>query len=106
MTPTAFAANAYKVTQGLANRGEPRQTAGDGGEGSGADFGQMLRQAVGEVSQQGKAAEAKQFAYANGKADVLDVVTAVAETQAAFETMVSVRDKVIAAYEEIMKMPI
>lgn len=105
MTPTAFAANAYRVTQGLANRGEPRQTATDDG-GSGADFGQMLRQAVGDVAQQGKAAEAKQFAYANGKADVLDVVTAVAETQTAFETMVTVRDKVIAAYEEIMKMPI
>ena len=66
----------------------------------------MVRQAVGEVAQQGREAEAKQLAYTRGKADVLDVVTAVAETQTAFETMVSVRDKVIAAYEEIMKMPI
>jgi flagellar hook-basal body complex protein FliE len=104
MTPTAFAANAYRVTQGLANRAEPRQTAGEGS--GGPDFGQMLKAAVGDVAQQGRAAEAKQFAYANGKADVLDVVTAVAETQTAFETMVTVRDKVIAAYEEIMKMPI
>lgn len=106
MTPTAFAANAYRVTQGLANRGEPRQSTTDADGSGGADFGQMLRQAVGDVAQQGRAAEAKQFAYANGKADVLDVVTAVAETQAAFETMVTVRDKVISAYEEIMKMPI
>jgi len=106
MTPTAFAANAYRVTQGLANRGEQRQTAGSDVGSGGADFGQMLRRAVSDVAEQGRAAEAKQFAYANGKADVLDVVTAVAETQSAFETMVTVRDKVIAAYEEIMKMPI
>ncbi len=106
MTPAAQAANAYRIAQGLANRGDTRQTALGGAAGTGADFGQMLRQAVGDVAEQGRAAEAKQMAYARGKADVLDVVTAVAETQTAFETMVSVRDKVIAAYEEIMKMPI
>ncbi len=104
MTPASFAANAYRVTQGLANRADQRQTTGSSS--GGPDFGEMLRQAVGEVAEQGRAAEAKQFAYANGKADVVDVVTAVAETQTAFETMVTVRDKVIAAYEEIMKMPI
>ena len=34
------------------------------------------------------------------------VVTAVAETEVAIDAVVAVRDKVIAAYEEIMKMPI
>lgn len=103
MTPAAFAANAYRATQGLANRPEARQIAEVG---SGADFGAMLRNAVGDVAQQARATEAKSLAYAAGKADVVDVVTAVAETQATFETMVTLRDKVIAAYEEIMKMPI
>ena len=45
-------------------------------------------------------------AFAAGKADVVDVVTAVAESEAALETLVAVRDRVIAAYEEIMRMPI
>jgi flagellar hook-basal body complex protein FliE len=36
----------------------------------------------------------------------VDVVTAVTETEVAIEAMVSVRDKVIQAYEEIMRMPI
>ena len=45
-------------------------------------------------------------AAAAGKANMVDVVTAVAETEVAIDTLVSVRDKVIAAYEEIMKMPI
>jgi flagellar hook-basal body complex protein FliE len=43
---------------------------------------------------------------ANGKANMVDVVTAVAESEVAIDTLVSVRDKVISAYEEIMKMPI
>lgn len=105
MIPANYATNAYRVAQGLANRPDPRQTASST-PGTGADFGDMLKQAIGSVADQGRAAEAKQMAYARGKADVLDVVTAVAETQTAFETMVTVRDKVIAAYEEIMKMPI
>jgi flagellar hook-basal body complex protein FliE len=37
---------------------------------------------------------------------MIDVVTAVAESEVAIDTLVSVRDKVISAYEEIMKMPI
>ena len=105
MTPAAVAANAYRAAQGLANRAEPRQIAEVGGAG-GANFGDLLRQAVGDVSSQTKAMETRAMSYAGGKADVVDVVTAVAETQTAFETMVTVRDKVIAAYEEIMKMPI
>ena len=43
---------------------------------------------------------------AAGKANVMDVVTAVAETEVAVDALVSVRDRVIQAYEEIMKMPI
>jgi flagellar hook-basal body complex protein FliE len=43
---------------------------------------------------------------ASGKTNVIDVVTAVAETEVAVETMVAVRDRVISAYEEIMRMPI
>ena len=43
---------------------------------------------------------------ASGNGNVVDVVTAVAETEVAVETMVAVRDRMISAYEEIMRMPI
>ena len=43
---------------------------------------------------------------AAGKANIVDVVTAVAETEVAIDALVSVRDRVIQSYEEIMKMPI
>jgi flagellar hook-basal body complex protein FliE len=43
---------------------------------------------------------------ATGKANVMDVVTAVAETDVKVSTLVSVRDRVIQSYEDIMKMSI
>ncbi|WP_407050491.1 flagellar hook-basal body complex protein FliE [Methyloraptor flagellatus] len=104
MIPATYATNAYKLAQNLANRGDKGQTGGD--DLTRPDFAGMLKQAVGSVVDQGRAAEAKQVAYASGKADVVDVVTAVAETQVALETMVTLRDKVISAYEDIMRMSI
>lgn len=70
------------------------------------DFGQMLTQAVQGVVETGNAADAQAMSVVNGKGDMVDVVTAISQTQLAMETMVTVRDKVIAAYEEIMRMPI
>jgi flagellar hook-basal body complex protein FliE len=46
------------------------------------------------------------MAMSSGKANVMDVVTAVAETDVAVSTLVSVRDRVIQSYEDILKMPI
>jgi flagellar hook-basal body complex protein FliE len=54
----------------------------------------------------GRKSDSQTVAMASGKANVMDVVTAVAETDVAVSTLVSVRDKVIAAYEDIMKMAI
>ena len=54
----------------------------------------------------GRKSDAQTQAAANGKANIVDVVTAVAETEVAIDAVVAVRDHVIAAYEDIMKMPI
>lgn len=70
------------------------------------DFGQMVQEAVSNTVQQGRDADQKAMGLVEGKTDVVDVVTAIAETEVALETMVSVRDRVISAYEEIMRMPI
>ncbi|MEP3428535.1 MAG: flagellar hook-basal body complex protein FliE [Roseibium sp.] len=70
------------------------------------DFGQMVQSAVEGVVEQGRVADDKAIGMIEGKTNVVDVVTAVAETEVALETMVAVRDRVISAYEEIMRMPI
>jgi flagellar hook-basal body complex protein FliE len=41
-----------------------------------------------------------------GQADLTDVITAVAGAEMALNTVISVRDRVINAYQEIIKMPI
>jgi flagellar hook-basal body complex protein FliE len=106
MATNAFAAGAYSATQGL---GQSFGTGGLGKAVSGGerpDFGAMLQSAVGSVAETGRAAEMQSAAAAMGNADIVDVVTAVAESEAALETLVAVRDRMIQAYEEVMRMPI
>ena len=102
MPTNAIAAGAYAATQSLL--GTPAKPPG--GAATGADFSSLIKGALSGVAQSGKAAETQAIAAAAGKADIVDVVTAVAESEAALETLVAVRDRVIAAYEEIMRMPI
>ena len=100
-TPT-IAANAYaNLARVLENT-----AAGKGSEPNGQSFASLLKDAVGSVVESGRKSDAQTVAMANGKANVMDVVTAVADTDVAVSTLVSVRDRVIAAYEDIMKMPI
>ena len=75
-------------------------------DGAGPSFSAVLKDALSGVMEAGRKSDAQTVAMANGKANVMDVVTAVAETDVAVSTLVSVRDKVIQAYEDIMKMTI
>jgi flagellar hook-basal body complex protein FliE len=103
--PTAAAANAYAA---LARMGE--QTASLGrtaaASDSAPDFSAVLMDVINAVSQAAQKSDTQAQAVANGRANMIDVVTAVAETETTVQTLVSVRDKVISAYEDILKMPI
>jgi flagellar hook-basal body complex protein FliE len=108
MASPLAAASAYANIARLANDptralANPPGAAGASGEGS---FASLLKDAIGAVSEAGRKSDVQTQAMVNGKSNMVDVVTAVAETQVAVEAVVAVRDKVIAAYEEIMKMPI
>lgn len=103
MSTTALAANLYASN---AKMGMPDVSAKPQADHLTPDFGNMVSEAVTEFTALGEATEAKQVDLLQGKANIVDVVTAVAETEVALETMVSMRDRVISAYEEIMRMPI
>ena len=75
-------------------------------ETGGPSFSSILKDAIGSVADAGRKSDAQAMAMASGKANVMDVVTAVAETDVAVSTLVSVRDRVIQSYEDIMRMPI
>jgi flagellar hook-basal body complex protein FliE len=102
MASPTVAANAYANLARILDTGG----AGKGGEAAGPSFAAVLKDAVGSVLDAGKNSDAQTVAMASGKANVMDVVTAVAETDVAVSTLVSVRDRVIQSYEDIMKMPI
>jgi flagellar hook-basal body complex protein FliE len=103
MASPLSAANAYSS---LARLTDPSAALSKGGDGAAGGFGSMLKEAIGAVTEAGRKSDAQSQAMAAGKANVVDVVTAVAETEVAIEAMVAVRDRVINAYEEIMRMPI
>jgi flagellar hook-basal body complex protein FliE len=108
--PTAAAANAYaalsRIGADSANIANIANGLGSSAPSSGPNFSALLKTVIDSVSQAATRSDAQAQTVATGKANMVDVVTAVAETETAVQTMVSVRDKVIAAYEDILKMPI
>jgi flagellar hook-basal body complex protein FliE len=73
---------------------------------SAPDFGALLNNAMTDVVQSGRQAETQMVAGVQGKANLVDVVTALSSAETSLETLVSVRDQVISAYQEIMRMQI
>lgn len=108
MTTSTFVAGAYSAAQNLGAKtllAKPPQGTGAAGGGI-PDFSAMVKSAVEGVGASGVKADQQVAAAVGGRADLVNVVTAVAESEAAIESLVAVRDRVIAAYEEIMRMQV
>ena len=104
MTSNAFAAGAYAAIQNIGAKSPPKIAPATGA--SGSNFTSLLTSTLDNVGEAGRKADSQALAVAGGKANVVDVVTAVAESETALQTLVAVRDRVISAYEEIMRMQI
>ncbi len=100
MITALAAAKAYAATQSSAAAAPVAGAAG------GSSFADMLKGVVQQTVDSSRNAEAQMAAQVQGKAELVDVVTAVAAAEASLETVMAVRDQVIAAYQEIMRMPI
>jgi flagellar hook-basal body complex protein FliE len=72
----------------------------------GVGFGDILGNAAASMAKAGATAETAVTNAALGRADLVDVVTAVAAAESTLETVIAVRDEVIKAYQDIMRMPI
>ena len=101
MITPALAAKAYAaaLTQGTEEVGA---VAAPGG----ASFGDVLKGVMTDTVQASRTAESKVVAGMQGKADLLDVVSALSSAQASLQTALAVRDQVIAAYQQILQMQI
>ena len=71
------------------------------------NFGSMVKDAIGSTADTLAKDEAlSTAAVTGGKADLTSVITAVTNAELTLQTVVAVRDKVISAYQDIIRMPI
>lgn len=101
----ATAAAAYQAVAKMGVEGAAGTTSVASGAGAG-DFSQFLTQAMNNAVSTMKTGEQAAAQQVTGQADVVSVVNAVNSAELTLDTVVAIRDKVIAAYQNIMQMPI
>jgi flagellar hook-basal body complex protein FliE len=104
ITPVS-ALNAYAAAA-RAGQSAPGASGGAGGASPLSEFASLLEGSVKSAETQMNNAEQLTAQAAVGKAELVDVVTAIAAAETSLETMLAVRDEVIRAYQDIMRMPI
>ena len=72
----------------------------------GAGFGSMLQNALDGAVETGHTAETSAMQAISGEGNLTDVVTALSRAELALQTATAIRDRVVSAYQDIMKMPI
>jgi flagellar hook-basal body complex protein FliE len=95
---------AYQAAQRIAAASEPGAVPAVGGVTQ--TFEQTLADALETAVGTMRAGEAASAQGATGQGDLVGVVNAVTAAELTLETVVAIRDRVIAAYQDIMKMPI
>ncbi len=95
----AVSAYANAATKAAGTGIEPR-------DGGGGDFADLVKGAIQEAKAIGVRSEQLSISAVGNKADLNQVVTAVAEAELTLQTVTAVRDKVIEAYKQIVRMPI
>lgn len=85
-----------------------RTAEGSNGDqpGESQSFGDLLSNSIGEAIDANRTSEAVSIRAASGQSDLQDVVEAVNAAEISLQTVVSIRDRVISAYQEILRMPI
>jgi flagellar hook-basal body complex protein FliE len=85
----------------LAEAANPAQETAKG------DFGTHLKQALGEVNElQQQADQAIQQLVGEGKGDLQETMVALEKADVSFRLMMQIRNKVLEAYQEIMRMQV
>src|SRR5689334_9701051 len=103
MALPAAAAAAY---QSIANLSGASATAAPAASAPGSNFSDFLSGAIKDSINTISQGEQAATSQVTGKANIVDVVNSVNEAELTLDTVVAVRDKVVAAYQSIMTMPI
>jgi flagellar hook-basal body complex protein FliE len=98
------AMSAYGRVAGIGGTNSKTDPIKSGGSAGG--FGAMVEDMVTGTADQLRTAEKASAQQVAGKGDLIDVVTAIGAAETALDTMVAVRDRVVNAYTDIMRMQI
>jgi flagellar hook-basal body complex protein FliE len=90
---------AYSAAQALAPAAAAATEAGSG-------FAEALGRAVQQAITTGREADATTEAALRGQGSVTDVVLAVGRAELTLQTATALRDRVVSAYQDVMRMPI
>ena len=96
-----------KITEGMpsiSNLGGAAQKAEN--VGAGQDFSSFMKDATENSIETLKAGEAMGMKGITGNADLNDVVSAINSAESTLQLVTTIRDKMIQAYQEVMRMPI
>jgi flagellar hook-basal body complex protein FliE len=80
--------------------------AASGANGGGGGFGAALQRAVQGAVEAGHEADATGARALTGQGGVSEAVLALSRAELALQTAVAVRDRVVSAYQDVMRMPI
>jgi flagellar hook-basal body complex protein FliE len=91
-----------------AARADSNPTLGTEQADSSGGFPELLQQMVNQVNdvQKESARMSHDFAIGESQADLAEVMVAMQKARVHFETMLQVRNRLVSAYEEIMRMPV
>ncbi len=90
---------------GFAQASAPAPRPGAGGAPPATSFGSLLEQVMTDAVDAGRKSEAQAIQGVAGGANLQEVVEAVNAAEITLQTVVAVRDRIITAYQEIMRMP-
>lgn len=100
------AAEAYARTARIANQAQGSTPSGTQAAQPDRGFGATVQQALEQAVQTGHAAEDKTTEALKGGGSLTDVVVALSHASMTLQTATAIRDRVVQAYQDIMKMPI
>ena len=106
ITPVGAGGAQAAVLASRAIDGGALEGAGAAAATPGGGFSGALNRALGAVVDTARQAETGAMQAISGQGDIGAVVTAVAKAELALQTTAAVRDRVVQAYQDIMRMPI
>ena len=101
MTIAALAVSPTDAAGAYARAGSAFTTAA-----TGSGFGGALQQALNGVVASGKTEDAQATQAILGQGNLTGVVTAVSQAELALQSAMAIRDRVVQAYQDVMRMPI